>query len=823
MGMATVAKIAVENTAYSFDMLFDYSVPSSLINEIEAGKRVLIPFGNTSKKRVGVVFAVTSVEDIDKKLKSISCILDDEPLLTREMLLTANFIHDKCFCTYFDSCRMFLPLGMSMDVKVLYACNSDYKTETLDSDELKVFEYLKNKNTFVNADTIIKDCKLKKSTGLLDSMSEKGALLRSVDAHRRVGDATLKMVRLAVDPERDAEAISKLTKKQKEIIKVLNDVGSASIREICYFTGFTAAVISALENKGIVEVYVDEIYRNPYVVEGQYKRDIVLSKQQNDAYTGLCELLFSNKPEAALLYGVTGSGKTQVYLKLIDKALETSKGIIVMIPEISLTPQILSVFHERYGEKVAVFHSALSLGERLDEWKRIKRGEAQIAVGTRSAVFAPFDEIGLIIIDEEQEHTYKSEMSPRFHARDVAGFRISKNNGLLVLASATPSIDSFTKAQNGFYSYFELNERYGNAVLPNVEIIDTTYQSDMVLENISKRLADELIENYNNKKQSILLLNRRGYNTYASCTECGTVMSCPNCSISLTYHIKNGRLMCHYCGYSVPFTHTCSNCGTDAMKFTGTGTQKLEEELKMIVPDARILRMDTDTTASRYSYDEKFGKFGNGEYDILVGTQMVAKGLNFPNVTLVGVLNIDQMLFNDDYKSGERAFDLITQVVGRSGRGDFPGKAFIQTSFPDSEIVTLAKEQDYKSFYNLELPIRKEMTYPPFCDLCVIGFSGEKEARVMFAATEFLNKLKEIHSQAYSDEKIIVLGPVTPRVAKIGGKYRARIIIKCRDSKRFREMIGNLLKQNEKNSKIKDVSLYAELNPENVMWGYNGY
>ena len=817
MGMTTVAKIAVENTAYSFDMLFEYSVPSSLINEIEAGKRVLVPFGNTSKKRVGIVFSVISVENSDKKLKSISCILDDEPLLTREMLLTANYIHDKCFCTYFDSCRMFLPLGMSMDVKVLYACNSEYKTNTLDVDELKIFEYLASKNNFVNVDTIIKDCKLKKSTNLLDSMSEKGALLRNVDAHRRVGDATLKMVRLAVDLEKDAETISKLTKKQQEIVKVLSDIGSASIREICYFTGFTAAVVSALENKGIVEVYDDEIYRNPYAVEGQYKRDIVLSEQQNDAYIGLCELLCSDKPEAALLYGVTGSGKTQVYLKLIDKALESSKGIIVMIPEISLTPQILSVFHERYGEKVAVFHSALSMGERLDEWKRIKRGEAQIAVGTRSAVFAPFDEIGLIIIDEEQEHTYKSEMSPRFHARDVAGFRISKNNGLLVLASATPSIDSFTKSQNGVYSYFELNERYGNAVLPDVQIIDTTYQSDMVLENISKRLADELLENFNNKKQSILLLNRRGYNTYASCTECGTVMSCPNCSISLTYHIKNGRLMCHYCGYSVPFTRTCSNCGTDAMKFTGTGTQKLEEELKMIVPDARILRMDTDTTASRYSYDEKFGKFGNGEYDILVGTQMVAKGLNFPNVTLVGVLNIDQMLYNDDYKSGERAFDLITQVVGRSGRGDFPGKAFIQTSFPDSEIVTLAKEQDYKSFYNIELPIRKEMTYPPFCDLCVIGFSGEKEARVMFAATEFLNGLKEIHSQVYSDQNIIVLGPVTPRVAKIGGKFRARIIIKCRDSKRFREMIGSLLKNNEKSSKYKDVSLYAELNPENVM------
>ncbi len=817
MGMTTVAKVAVENTAYSFDMLFDYSVPSSLINEVEAGKRVLVPFGNTSKKRVGMVFSVTNTEILPKKLKSISCVLDDEPLLTREMLLTSNYIHDRCFCTYFDSCRMFLPLGMSVNVKVLYANNNEYNTSYLNAEELRVFEYLQLKSGFVNSENIIKDCKLKKSTTLLDTMAEKGALIRNIDTNRRTGDATVKMVRLKIDIENDAEIISKLTKKQQEIVKVLADVGSASIREICYFTGFSAAVISALENKGFVEVYIDEVYRNPYSVDSQKMREIVLSNEQNTAFDGLLRLMCTDKPEAALLYGVTGSGKTQVYLKLIDKALESSKGIIVMIPEISLTPQILSVFHERYGDKVAVFHSALSMGERLDEWKRIKRGEAQIAVGTRSAVFAPFDEIGLIIIDEEQEHTYKSEMSPRFHARDVAGYRISKNNGLLLLASATPSIDSFTKSQNGIYSYFELNERYGNAVLPDVEIIDTTYQSDMVLESISKRLADELRENFNNNKQSILLLNRRGYNTYAACTECNTVMSCPNCSISLTYHIKNGRLMCHYCGYSVPFTKVCSNCGKESMKFTGTGTQKLEEELNLIVPDARVLRMDTDTTSSRYSYDEKFSKFGKGEYDILVGTQMVAKGLNFPNVTLVGVLNIDQMLFNDDYKSGERAFDLITQVVGRSGRGDFHGKAFIQTAFPDSEIVTLARAQDYKSFYNLELPIRKEMIYPPFCDLCVIGFSGEKEMRVLSASNEFLSELKQIHSQNFSDENIIVLGPVTPRVAKIGGKYRIRIIIKCKDSKRFRNMIDSLLKSYEKNSKYKDVSIFAELNPENVM------
>ena len=508
---------------------------------------------------------------------------------------------------------------------------------------------------------------------------------------------------------------------------------------------------------------------------------------------------------------------TPVNIKLIDEALKTDKGVVVMIPEISLTPQMLSLFYDRYGDKVAVFHSSLSIGQRLDEWKRIKRGDAKIAIGTRSAIFAPFDNLGLVIIDEEQEHTYKSEMSPRYHAREVALYRVGCNNGLLLLASATPSVDTYTKAQRGMYSLFKLKERYGNAVLPDVETIDTTYQSDMVLENVSKQLADKIIENYNNKKQTILLLNRRGYNTFASCTECGTVSTCPNCSISLTYHIKNNRLMCHYCGYSVPFTTKCNNCNNNSVNFKGMGTQKLEEELKLIVPDARVLRMDTDTTSSRYSYEKYFESFEKGEYDILVGTQMVAKGLNFPDVTLVGVLSVDQMLFNDDYKSGERAFDLITQVVGRSGRGENHGEAYIQTSFPDSDIIMMAKNQDYESFYDIEMSIRKSMIYPPFCDLCVINFSSVNEFLVNKTAVDFLQFLKKIHSEKYSFLNIIVLGPVSPRVAKIGGNYRNRIIIKCKNTREFRDMIKELLIIFVKEKKYNDINISADINPENIL------
>lgn len=818
MGLLTVAKVAVENTAFSFDMLFDYSVPDYLCTEVCAGKRVLVPFGNASKKRVGIVFSVSEGVITEKKLKKIDSVIDNEALLTREMLLTANYIHDRTFCTYFEACKMFLPLGFSISVSMLYAANPDFDGIVNGESENKIYSYLKEKNSFLKSETIAAACKLKKCDEILDRMVADGVLLKNIDTQRKIGDAAVKMVRLKIDTEENSDIISKLTKKQKEIVKILSDVVTASVKEICYFTGYSVAVVTALANKGIVEFYDDEVYRSPYCdVDEPNVKEIVLSDEQNSAFSGLLELYNSDKPKGALLYGVTGSGKTKVYMKIIDEVIKEERGIIVLIPEISLTPQMLSLFYERYGSKIAVFHSALSLGQRLDEWKRIKRGDAKIAIGTRSAIFAPFDDIGLIIIDEEQEHTYKSEMTPRYHTRDVASYRIGCHNGLLLLSSATPSIETYSKAKNGVYSLFELKNRYGNSVLPQVELIDTTYHSDMVLENVSKKLAEELRINYENNKQSILLLNRRGYNTYAACTECGTVMTCPNCSISLTYHLKNGRLMCHYCGYSVPFTKKCTNCSNDTVKFTGIGTQKLEEELQMIVPNAKVLRMDTDTTSSRFSYEEKFGSFAKGEYDILVGTQMVAKGLNFPDVTLVGVLSVDQMLYNDDYKSGERAFDLITQVVGRSGRGDFPGKAYMQTAFTDSEIVNLAKEQDYKEFYDIEIEMRKTMAYPPYCDLCVIGFSGEKEFSVNNAAIDFVEFLKKLHTEKFSDVKIIVLGPATPKIAKIGGKFRNRIIIKCRYGKRLRAFISELLKDFMKNKKYDDVSIYADINPESLM------
>ncbi|HPZ00723.1 MAG TPA: primosomal protein N', partial [Clostridiales bacterium] len=480
----------------------------------------------------------------------------------------------------------------------------------------------------------------------------------------------------------------------------------------------------------------------------------------------------------------------------IDALLPTGKGILVMVPEISLTPQTLSLFYSRYGEKVAVFHSALSQGERLDEWKRVHEGKAQIVVGTRSAVFAPFPHLGLIIMDEEQEHTYQSEQSPRYHARDIARFRCAQEKALLVLSSATPSFESFAAAQSGRYAYFELQNRYGKAALPSVSIVDMCQERRSGnLSQISKVLFQSLAENLEQGRQSILLLNRRGYHTFAECMDCGAVVTCPNCSISLTYHKANHRLMCHYCGYSVPFTKTCSVCGQDAVGYSGSGTQKLEEELQSLLPTASILRMDTDTTMQKYAYDENWRAFQEGKYDIMIGTQMVAKGLDFENVTLVGVLNADKELYNDDYKSMERTFDLITQVVGRAGRGKYPGKAFIQTKNAQNEVLRLAARQDYKAFFRTEIAIRKAMAYPPYCTLLSVSFQGKKETQVKRSAASFMDLLKAEAPLHYPDVKLIALGPMEERILKMGGKYRYRLLIKCRNSKRFREMLSALLMQ----------------------------
>ena len=525
-----------------------------------------------------------------------------------------------------------------------------------------------------------------------------------------------------------------------------------------------------------------------------------------------------NGLEEQVLLGVTGSGKTSVFLSLIDFVIAEDKQVIVMVPEISLTPQMMAIFKGRYGSEIAIFHSALSAGERRDEYKRVKDGKVKIVVGTRSAVFAPFDNIGLIVVDEEQEHTYKSESSPKYHTKDVARYRAGSHSALLLLSSATPSLESYAAAKRGKYSLEVLSERYGESVLPDVSVIDMKAERQAGNKyNLSSELLERLEQNLNDKKQSILLINRRGYNTFVACDSCGSVVNCPSCSISLTYHSANNRLMCHYCGYSVPFTKLCPECGKEDVRYAGYGTQRIEKELEELLPEARVLRMDTDSTSSRYSFEKNIIEFGEGKYDIMLGTQMVAKGLNFENVTLVGVINADQQLNNDDFKSQERTFDLLTQVVGRSGRGRNKGTAVIQTLAPENHVIRQAQQQDYDSFFDNEIIIRKAMVYPPYCDICSVCFVSEDEIKAMNASRDFLLELKKATADEYKDVKIIVLGPMPPRLSKLNNKYRYRIIIKCKNNKRFRNMLSGLLISFGKNKNYSNVTVSPDMNPENLI------
>lgn len=802
------AHIAVENTTYSFDKPFSYAVPQQLQSIIKVGMRVLVPFGRGNKKRQGIVLLL-DFSDTDEELKSIISVVDEEPVLNKELISLATYMKEHYFCTLYDAVKTMLPAGINYHLTTVYGIQSSDEDSALDSEEQRIYDYLLKKRKPVKSETILDAFGLS-DTRILDTMITKGVLYKSDEAFRRVNDAVMKMVSPAVG----AETMNfKLTEKQQRVFDIINASGGISVKEVCYFTGVTSSVVDTLAKKGLIHFYDEEVFRIESRAKDSSIESLVLSDEQNRACDNLYAEYKDENPHISLLYGVTGSGKTSVFMKLIERVLGDNKGIIVMVPEISLTPQFVSLFSKRFGEKVAVFHSALSLGERLDEYKRVKKGLAQIVIGTRSAVFAPFDNLGLIIMDEEQEYSYKSESSPRYHAREIAKFRVSSNNALLVLSSATPSVETFYYANNGRYSINKLTKRYGSATLPEVVTADmnievqngnTTGFSNVLLENLEYNLEHH--------KQSILLLNRRGHNTFVTCRTCGEPVICPNCSISLTYHSANDRLMCHYCGYSIKYTNKCPTCHSNTLRFGGTGTQKAESDIAEIFPDARILRMDTDATSSKSSYEKMISAFANGEYDILVGTQMVAKGLDFPNVTLVGVLNTDQMLYADDYRSYERSFSLLTQVVGRSGRGKSKGMAVIQSYTPDNLIISMAAKQDYNTFYNTEINVRKAMLYPPFADICLIGFVGDNQTQTLKAANGFLQSFIRLARNEFPSLPLRILGPSPALVVKVSNKFRYKLIVKCRNTKDFRKMLSKLLTEFGNNKEYGSVTAYADMN-----------
>ena len=819
--MLKIAKVAVEGTLYHFDMEFDYIIPENIDTNNLVGSRVLVPFGLGNKKKHGVVFEVVSGK-LDEKIKPIYAVLDKAPLLSVEMISLARWMKRRYYCTLFDAVKTMLPSGINRKLVNYYKLSGNInflEKFDLNDIEINIIEILKKKDKFISYKKLQLETSVDNLDKILLRLKKLGIILQKEDSINKVSDASIKMVSVT-DIGKVKNLNLKLTQKQKKVYDAIKACSEISVKEVCYYTGVTASVVDSLVKKGIVYYFENQVYRNPYKnIEKLYnKEDILLSDEQKTSFNNLYKEYTSGKASVSLLYGVTGSGKTAVFMKLIEAVRKDKKGIIVMVPEIALTSSLIRQFHQRFGEKVAVFHSGLSVGERADEWKRVKNGDADIAIGTRSAVFAPFENLGLIIMDEEQEYTYKSDSSPRFHARDIAKFRCKQNNTLLVLASATPSIESYYMALNGRYSLNTISRRYGQANLPKVKIVDLNEEINKGNNSaFSEILIKELVENLQNNKQSIILMNRRGYNTFASCRACNEVLTCPNCSISLTYHSANGRLMCHYCGYSVEFTDECPNCHEHEIRYLGFGTQKIEEDLQKVVPEARILRMDADTTMAKFSHDRKFRLFSEGKYDIMIGTQMVAKGLDFDNVTLVGVLSADQSLYNNDFRSYERTFSLLTQVVGRAGRGNYAGRAIIQTYTPENSVISLAAQQNYDEFYNSEIKMRKAMLYPPFVDLCVICFSGKNQERILSAAKDFFNMLRKLASKDYSELPLRVLEPSQTTIIKLNNKYRHKLIIKFRNSRRFQELISRLLVWFEKDKKYSEVSVYVDVNPDMII------
>lgn len=821
--MPTVAKLAVAAAPYAIDRPYDYLVPQELEATLRPGMRVAVPFGRGNRVSDGIVLSVMRAAGEDRKLKRIVAQLDEEPMLSPADLQLALWMRERYFCTVYDAARAILPSGLWFSLKDCWrlapgvdreaACQAAGSSRRA----RQLVELLWANHGWAELGQIRLAFGVADPNPALRQLEQSGVLVRETSAARGIGARSEQVAVLAVPPE-EAMAYAQPRKRraplQYEVIQVLCGMGRASAKELCYFTGASLSTLKALGRAGILTLERQEIPRRPKLPEVERGQPPVLNQEQQRAFQTLDELSATGRPEAALLYGVTGSGKTQVYIRLIQSVLERGKSALVLVPEIALTPQLMRVFLSQFGQQVAILHSGLTSGERCDEWKRVREGQARVAVGTRSAVFAPLPELGVIILDEEQEPAYKSEQTPRYHAREVAQYRCYKAKALLVLGSATPCVESMYHARRGAYHLLRLSQRYNAQQLPEVSIVDM--KPDLRRGNggcISQGLEQALADTARRGEQAILFLNRRGANRMVSCGECGQVPTCPRCSVHLTYHSANHRLMCHYCGHSEPLMERCAHCG-GILNFIGAGTQKAEEELHEKLPGVAVVRMDTDTVSATHSHETILERFRQERIPILLGTQMVAKGLDFENVTLVGALDADQALYVEDFRAGERTFSLLTQVVGRSGRGGKTGRALIQTHTPDNEVIQCAARQDYDSFYEGEIRMRQLRFFPPFSDLFVLGVSGLEETAVLRACLKLREGLEQaLRQEPYEGVSYRLLGPAPAAVAKLNDRYRYRVTLSTPNTRAIRQLVAHLVRQGQGDRANRGLTIFADVNP----------
>ena len=808
-----IGKIAVSAANFAIDKPYSYWIPQDMA--LAPGQRVMVPFGRANRRTEGIVLTVEPGSE--DKLKPVESCLDDNPILTETQLRLAAFLRERYFCTFFDAIRVMLPAGLWFRTRLTVSLTEDrsWKDKTIRKEgAAELLELLENlggtaqeealRNLISDEDSLRE---------VLSYLRQKKWITCQTDFLRKTQDKSEKIATLAQSPEETiayAASRPKSAAMQRQVLELLCSVGSVAVKDLCYFTGASTATVNRLEKLGYLTLSQRPVLRCREIRPAKLSGPLVLNEEQQACFEGLASQMAQEEPGVALLYGVTGSGKTSVYIRLIQTCLEKGKSAMLLVPEIALTPQLLGILAAYFGTQVAVLHSSLSAAERYDQWKRVKSGDARVVVGTRSAVFAPCTP-GLIILDEEQEHSYKSESAPRYDAKEVAIWRGAKEKALVVLGSATPSIESMYRAKNGLYRLYTLRQRYNGRPLPEVEIVDM--REELKLGNdtsLSIPLRQRILETRQAGKQTILLLNRRGNSRALVCVDCRQTPECPRCSVHLTYHSANSRLMCHYCGFSMAAPARCPACG-GPLKTIGTGTQKVQQELAALFPDMETSRMDADTVSAVNTHEKILEHFQKENVPVLLGTQMVAKGLNLPNVTLVGVLDGDLSLYSGGFRAGETTFNMLTQVVGRAGRGDSAGRAVIQTLQPEHQVIGLAAKQDYDGFYDLEIRLRQAQAAPPFGDFALVTFSGQEEGQVLRGAAVFRDSLNAWLRQV-PEEKCSVLGPAPCVVPKVNYNYRYQLTLRCHMTRPLRQLLAALLRKFSQDKANRGVNAYIDVN-----------